>query len=278
MDTQLILKTFKKRWWLFLAVFAITVAATLAWTMSQEPVYRAKATYITKLNPQITDDRGITSALDILNRQDETIGTYSEIAMSKKIADLAAEQLQLNPGQKGYTVNSRTIPGTRILEISVLGDTPRGVREFTAAVGEQTMKYVNTLYLTYQLELLDPADGPSRPISPRLGLNLLLALALGLFFGGGALFFSTWLTMRANPVPVANAEEQEGHRLGRVEFSELHKQFELLNFQMEETRRAIQATREDALLTSTQIKELPVPDNGSAAKPGARNDETRTKS
>ena len=264
MDTQLLLKTLKTRWWLFLAVFLVTAAATLALTMSQTPVYKAKATYITKLNPEITDDKGITSALDILNRQEETVGTYSQIAMSEKIADLAGQQLQLTPAQlRGYTVSSRVIPGTRMLEISALGPDPQKVRNFTTAVGEKTAEYVNSLYVTYQLELLDPADAANSPISPKLDLNLVLALVIGLFLGVAALFFSAWLTMRASHTPVMNVEGEEVLTPVNLELGELHKQFNVLRLQMEETQRMIHATREDAQLISTQIMKLPKSDNGS---------------
>jgi capsular polysaccharide biosynthesis protein len=262
MDSQLILTTLKKRWWLFLAVFLITAAATLALTMSESPVYKAKATYITKLNPQITDDRGITSALDILNRQDETVGTYSEIAMSEKIADLAAGQLKLTPTQqRAFTVNGRILAGSRILEIAVQGDNPQRVHDFTMAVGDQTMKYVNSLYTTYQLELLDPADLPAAPVSPKLQLNLILAIALGLFFAAGALLFSAWLTTRASPTPVVEAKDV--YTPVTIELTELQKQFESLRIQMEATRQMIHATQEDAQLISTQINKLPRSDNGS---------------
>ena len=264
MDSQLMFKTFRKRWWLFLAVFLVTAAATLALTMGQPPVYRSRATYVTKLNPQITDDRGITSALDSLNRQDLILGTYAEIAMSGKIAQLAAAQLQPAPAQwQAFTVNSRTIPGTRILEISVQGDTPREVQNFTTAVGDQTMKYVNSLYLTYQLELLDPAGGAGRPISPRLELNLLLALALGLFLGSGTLFLSSWLAMRTNPALVVQADGRDGYSPARIELSELQQQFEGLRIEMEETRQVIHAANEDAQLISTRFKELQKSSNGS---------------
>jgi capsular polysaccharide biosynthesis protein len=264
MDTQLILKTLKSRWWLFLVVFLVTAGATLALTMSQKPVYKTKATYITKLNPQITDDKGITSALDILNRQDETVGTYSEIAMSEKIADMAGEQLKLTPAQSSaFTVNARVLAGTRILEISAQGDNPKQLRDFTMAVGDQTMKYVNSLYATYQLELLDPADPPGSAISPRLQLNLILAIALGLFFAAGALLFSTWLTTRANPAPVIEVQEQDVYTPVRMELGELQKQFESLRVQMEATRQMIHATQEDAQLLSTHINRLPRSGNGS---------------
>jgi len=264
MDRQLIKTTIKKRWWLFLGVFLITAAATLMLTMSQTPVYKTKVSYITKLNPEITDDRGITSALDILNRQDETVGTYSQIAMSEKIADLAAEQLSLTPTQqKGVTVDSRIIPGTRILEISVLGDDPQKVRNFATAVGDQTAKYVNSLYVTYQLELLDQADTPANPISPKLELNLILALILGLFIGAGALFFSAWLTMKTRPTQAVKVEADRLYVPVTGEVSELQKQFDSLRIQMEETQRMIHATQQDAQFISTQINKLPRSGNGS---------------
>jgi polysaccharide biosynthesis transport protein len=264
MDRKLIQTTMKKRWWLFLGVFLITAAATLALTMSQTPVYKTKVTYITKLNPEITDDKGITSALDILNRQDETVGTYSQIAMSEKIADLAAEQLSLTPDQqRDLTVNSRTIPGTRILEISVSGADPQRIRNFAMAVGDQTAKYVNSLYVTYQLEQLDPADTPGNPISPKLELNLILALILGLFIGVGALFFSAWLTMRETPNKVEKATGEKAYMPVHMEVGELQRQFDSLRIMMEETQRMIHSTQQDAQLISTQTNKLPRSGNGS---------------
>ena len=264
MDKELISTTFKKRWWLFLAIFLVTTAATLALTMSQTPAYKAKATYITRLNPEITDDRGITSALDILNRQDETVGTYSQIAMSEKIADLAAEQLSLSAGQqRDLTVDSRIIPGTRILEISVQGADPQKVRNFVMAVGDQTAKYVNSLYVTYQLDLLDAADVPGNPVSPKMELNLILALALGLFIGAGALFFSAWLTTRTNPTRAVQVGGDQFYVPVTGEMNELQKQFESLRIQMEETQRMVHATQMDAQLISTQISKLPRSGNGS---------------
>jgi len=264
MDRQLILTTLKKKWWLFLAVFLFTAAATLALTMSQPSVYKTKATYITKLSPEITDDKGITSALDILNRQDETVGTYTEIAMSEKISDLAAEQLNLTPAQlRDFTVSSRIIPGTRILEISVQGPNPQQVRSFATAVGEQTAKYVNLLYATYQLELLDSADAPGSPVSPKLELNLILAIVLGLFVGAGALFFSAWLTLKDTPRAVEKTTEDKAYTPVRVEVGELQKQFDSLRVQMEETQRMIHATQQDAQLISVQIEKLPKSENGS---------------
>jgi hypothetical protein len=149
-----------------------------------------------------------------------------------------------------------------MLEISVQGDDPQKIRDFTMAVGDQTAKYVNALYVTYQLELLDPADAPGKPISPQLDLNLILALVLGFFFGAGALFFSAWLTTRSNSASVATVKEEEIYTPVRVEMNELQKQFELLRIQMEETQRVMHATQQDAQFISTQIKKLPTSDNG----------------
>jgi HAMP domain-containing protein len=124
------------------------------------------------------------------------------------------------------------------------------------------MKYVNSLYLTYQLELLDAADAPVNPIGPKTELNLLLALVLGLFIGAGALFFSAWLTMRTSLTPAVNAGADQLYIPVTGELNELQKQFESLRIQMEETQRMIHATQMDAQLISTQIKTLPKSENG----------------
>jgi hypothetical protein len=118
--------------------------------------------------------------------------------------------------------------------------------------------------VTYQLELLDAADAPGNPISPKLDLNLILALVLGLFVGAGALFFSAWLTMRTSPAPVVKVGGEQLYVPVTGELNDLQKQFESLRIQMEETQRIMHAAQQDAQLISTQIKALPKSENGIA--------------
>lgn len=194
MENQSLFQILIRRWWIFLVVGAITVGATLYLTMGQEPVYKAKATYITKLSPQLGDVRSLSSVLDTLNLQDDLLGTYSEVAMSQMIKDRAIARLGLTGAdQRGFTVNSKAVQGTKILEISVEGSNPVLVRYFTEAIGAETVLYVDSLYPAFQLDLLDAPVEPAKPVSPQLEINLVLGLVLGGFLGLSVMFLSAWL-------------------------------------------------------------------------------------
>jgi capsular polysaccharide biosynthesis protein len=256
-----------RKWWVFVLVFLITVGVTLYLTMRQTPIYRARGTYVNRLNSEITDARTVSSALDTLNRTDNLQGTYSEIAMSDMIKRQAGGKMGLSNAElRGLSVTSRVVPGSTVLEISVEGEDLQLVRDFARVVGEETMTYVNNLYPSYQMAPLDAPTAAGRPVSPKLELNLLLALALGLFVGGGTQFFASWLSMKDNPAPVVRAEDREGSRPVRTDFSDLQKQFDVLRMQMEETQRVLHATQEDAQLISTHIKKLPKSDNNGSTR------------
>ena len=180
-----------RRWWIGLIVFVITFGAVAYLTDQQTPLYSARATYVTRLSDTITEGRDINTALDILNRQKDLLTTYSEVAKSQVIRSNAAQLLDPSGGNYlGLPVSSRVIAGTNLLEISVEGPDPGEVMVYTNAVGEATASYANSLYSTYRLDQLDPAQMPRRPVSPNYGFNLIIGGILGLFIGFGMMLYS----------------------------------------------------------------------------------------
>lgn len=195
MERKSTLQLLARRWWIGLLVLIITLGVTAYLTTRQTPRYDAKATYLTRLNDAITNGRDMTSAMDALNRQPAILTTYSEVAKSQFIKTRAAQSLGLSGDDlRGLTVGSRVITGTNLIEISVEGENPGQVRDFANALGDTTATYANTLYTTYQLELLDEARLPGRPISPILTINLIAGTILGLFLGLTAMLLSGLLS------------------------------------------------------------------------------------
>lgn len=254
MEQRSIMQSVMRRWWIFLLVLLITVGATLFLTMRETPVYRTKATFITRLSGEVTDAKTTSTVLDSLNRYVELQGTYSEIAMSQMIKREAGKKLGI--GDLGeLTVSSRTLPGSRILEISVEGQDPQLIRDFAKAIGDETMTYVNNLYPPYELTLLDPPGSPNTPISPKLPINLILGLVLGAFLGSAALVLSSWLRGDLKNVPV-----MEGDREGQSasapltkEFEVLQQQYALIRAELSETREMIHNTENEARTISTML-------------------------
>ena len=210
MERKSPIQTLARRWWIGLLVLLITVGVTAYLTSRQAPRYDAKVTYVTKLNETITSGRDITSAVDALNRQPAILTTYSEVAKSQIIKNRAAQTLGFFGNElRRLTVNSRVIAGTNMLEISVEGESPVLVRDYANALGAETSSYANSLYTTYQLDLLDEAQLPNRPVSPNLTINLIAGTILGLFLGFTAMLLSVWLTgaFRESSVPAPDNEE-----------------------------------------------------------------------
>jgi capsular polysaccharide biosynthesis protein len=252
MEPRLILRSLAQKWWIFLVVLLITVGATLFLTLRQTPTYRSKATYLTHLNSEITDAKTVSTALDSLNRYDELLGTYSEIAMSQMIKRQAGGKMEL-PGTilRTLTVSSRTVPGSKILEISVEGEDRELIRDFNQVVGEQTMTYVNGLYPSYRMTLLDPPTAPGNPISPKLPFNLVLGTVLGGFLGFAAVLLSSWLRGDLKHIPAVQNNQAEASAL-----VPLKDEIELLLRQCELIRAELNVTRELIFHTESEARTL----------------------
>jgi len=180
--------------WIVLGAFLITFIATLLFTFSQPWVYRATATFVVRVGIAYIDDRDFVSALDTLSRRAEIASTYAEVANSRRIKNLAGDDLLLTSAEiRKLSVDSRLIAGTNILEITVHGQVPALVRDFTNAIGAQTVAYVETLYEAYELEPLDEALLPTSPVKPDRALNLALGGIFGLILGAGLAFLSEYL-------------------------------------------------------------------------------------
>jgi len=256
MEQRLILRSMARRWWIFLTVLLITVGATLFLTLRETPIYRAKATYITRLSSEITDAKTTSQVLDSLNRYVEFQGTYSEIAMSQMIKRQAGRKIGLSGSDlRGLTVSSRTLPGSRILEISVEGENPELLRDFTTAVGEETMAYVNNLYPSYELALLDAANAPNNPISPKLPFNLVVGTILGTFLGIVALLISSRLRGDLKNIPAVQSHREDPSVLLPLknELAHLMQQCELIRAELNGTRELIHNTENEARAVRTML-------------------------
>jgi capsular polysaccharide biosynthesis protein len=256
MEPRLIFRTMARQWWIFLTVILITVGTTLFLTLRQTPIYRAKGTYIIRLSSEITDAKTVSTVLDSLNRYAELQGTYSEIAMSQMIKRQAGSKMEL-PGSelRKLSVSSRTLPGSKILEITVQGENPELIRDFTKAVGEETMTYVNELYPSYEMTPLDPPNAPNAPISPKVPFNLIVGTLLGTFLGFVAVLISSWLRGDFKNVPAIPSDPEEPRVLVplKTELELLLQQCGVIRAELNETRELIHNTESEARTLRTML-------------------------
>jgi diguanylate cyclase (GGDEF)-like protein len=196
MEIQVYLRLLQKRWWLVLLVLIIAMTATAYFTLNMKPLYKAEATYIVRISVS-EEERNVISAINTLTSRSEIAATYAGVANSSAIKNKAADDLGISHNNN-LNVSSQVQSGTNIVEISVEGNDPALVRDYTNAIGTQTVKYVESLYETYRLELLDEAVLPKSPARPSMAQNLTLGGILGLLLGMGLLIFLEYLKVPSN--------------------------------------------------------------------------------
>lgn len=197
MELKAYLRILLKYWWLVVLSLVVTITATFIFTSRQPRIYETQATFVIRPHSLIVEDEFVRT-LDTLSRRIEINSTFAEIAGSKLIKEQAAEKLNLDSAQKkDLTVKGSVLAGTNILEIAVEGTDPVLIRDFTEAVSIETLDYVNNLYDVLELEPLDPAEIPSKPVKPNLAFNLILGTILGLGLGIALAIFTEYLNAPA---------------------------------------------------------------------------------
>jgi diguanylate cyclase (GGDEF)-like protein len=210
MELKAYLNILLKKWWIVLPAFLVTLTAGIIFTYLQTPIYSATTTYLVVPGASFGSGENFAGGLDILSRRQEIATTFTEIASSRKIKDQAQAALALE-GLGPYSVSSKSIDGTNIIEFTVDGPNPETVRDLSNAIGVATEGYVRGLYEVFNLRLLDEAQTPTSPISPNRSLNIVLAAIFGLILGGGLAFMSEYLgTPLTSAVSVNIVDEQTG--------------------------------------------------------------------
>jgi diguanylate cyclase (GGDEF)-like protein len=202
MELKTYLRILLKKWWIIIPTFLMTFTTTVVLTYTQDPVYQTTATFVVSpITSNFETVQSFVSGLNILSTRSEIATTYTEVAESRQIKNLAMDELGVPPGIRGkFGVSSRLRAGTNVLEITVQGNDPELVRDFANTVGQQTVNYVQQLYETFELKLLDEATLPWAPVRPNKTLNLALGAILGLALGVGMAFLAEYLQSPASVV------------------------------------------------------------------------------
>lgn len=210
MEIRAYLRILKKKWWVLLLCLAITLAATLVFTLSQPQVYATTTTYIIRPRSAPDGQDDFVKTLDMVSRNSEISTTFSEVANSQYIRQAALAELALPPDrQEGLSIDARVIGGTNILEFVAQGRDPAVVRDFANAVGSEFVAYIGKLYDVFEIELLDEAGLPNAPVKTNLALNLAIGATLGLLLGAGLIFLFEYFQAPAEPAASFNIIDRE---------------------------------------------------------------------
>ena len=202
MELKPYLRVLARRWWIIIPIFLIGLIGAEIFSLRQEPAYRASATYVVTLSAPLRASDGSSGAVDVLSRRTEIGATFATAVTSRRLRAEAAQALSLTPGQRdSLNVDAQLLPGTNVLEIQVTGASAALVAGYASALGDASIRFVESLYDAFTLQPLDEAQIPRNPIRPNFLLNVIIGGLFGLILGVGLAF----LAEAMSPTPLDNA-------------------------------------------------------------------------
>lgn len=165
-----------------LTVISVSVTA-LATIFLMTPTYETFTTLmlgkpVEELNASQVNNQGI-----LTNQQ--LIGTYAEIAKSKVVINKVVNELgnTMTPAELRSKVSVTLLNNTAVIKVGVKDSDPERAAVIANAMAKTFMAEVSNIMKIENVQVIDPAEVPVNPISPRLLMNLAISLILGLMLG-----------------------------------------------------------------------------------------------
>ena len=180
-----------KRWWLLLLLLVLTVATSgIVSFFILTPIYEASTTLLVG---KPTEGAQIIYQDIQLNRQ--LVKTYGEIARSSTVAkDIINEMnLSITAVELRDKIEVRQRGDTEIIEINVRDESAEHAAFLANGVARVFMTHVANIMKTDNVSVIDSAEVPDTPVSPRKLLNMAVAAVLSLMAGFFLVFLLEYL-------------------------------------------------------------------------------------
>jgi len=181
------LAVLKKRWMTVAGITLMVLAAAAAVTLTTTPLYTAT----TRVFFAVQGSQSISELAQGSYFAEAQMASYAEVATSPLVLNPVREQLGL-PEDAPIAVSASTPLNTVILEISATDADPDRAAAVANATAAELASSVSDLQPTstddsepVKATILEPAESPSTPSSPKTKQNLALGLLVGLALGVG---------------------------------------------------------------------------------------------
>ena len=191
LDLLEIWRVLVKRWKLIilLPILAAAISAIISLFIIT-PQYEASTTMMV-IRPA---DRAQIMVQDIqLNRQ--LVATYREIIHSRRVmeATIARQVLPLNVGELRNKVEVEAVRDTELFIVRVQDPDPVLARDIANEVARAFMEQITMIMQVENVSVVDTAVTPTSPVSPRVMLNIAVALVVGMMAAFGLAFLYEYL-------------------------------------------------------------------------------------
>jgi len=183
-------RTLVRRLWVIVIVMVVFTGAAVGFSLVQTPKYEASAKIL--VSPKQGQGEVADLSSDVQGLQ-QLIKTFTAAADSRPTADAVIERLNSDttPDNLLNNLEAQQVPETQLMQVSYEGSNPKSVRSIANTSGEVLSEMISDGRLgSYPVtaEVYETAQTPTDPVSPKLTLNIFMALVVGLAFGIALVF------------------------------------------------------------------------------------------
>lgn len=178
-DLREIIRIIFRQWWVVGVFFLISVTASFVLSFYVlQPVYKAEATLF------VGKEGSKTGGIELgeIQLNDKLVLDYREIIKSRLAAREIIEKLNLDMSIEAFQecVTVTTVNNSRLIKIAFLSSDPRLAMDVANALSEFIIKKAEDIVDVKNVQVIDAAEFPSRPIKPNKKMNLAIAGVVGI--------------------------------------------------------------------------------------------------
>lgn len=184
----------KRLWLIILPTILFVVASGIISFFVLEPKYQTFTTLMVG-NPR--DYQSIDNRLeynDLLLNQ-KLVPTYGELVKTRVVAERVIDKLNLDMDYNNFIkkANVNLVEDTEIIKLEIVDTDPELATKIANETAIVFMENVKEFMLVDNVQVIDRAQIPNKPISPRPKLNMAIAGVLGLMLGMFLVFLLEYL-------------------------------------------------------------------------------------
>lgn len=184
----------KRLWLIILPTILFVVASGIISFFVLEPKYQTFTTLMVG-NPR--DYQSIDNRLeynDLLLNQ-KLVPTYGELVKTRVVADQVIDKLNLDMDYNNFIkkANVNLVEDTEIIKLEIVDTDPELATKIANETAIVFMENVKEFMLVDNVQVIDRAQIPNKPISPMPKLNMAIAGVLGLMLGMFLVFLLEYL-------------------------------------------------------------------------------------
>jgi capsular exopolysaccharide synthesis family protein len=193
-DLRDYLQALRSRWRLVAAAVVIVVAAATAISLLQTPIYAAHVKLFVSATEASGGD-GSSNAYQLGLLSQQRVTSYADLVSGPKVAARVVDELALGipPAAVQSKISAHAPLNTVIIKVAVHDISAQRAQAIANSVGKQFAALVDEIErpdarspALVKVSVVEPAELPAGPVSPRKKLNVALGLIVGLGLGVGS--------------------------------------------------------------------------------------------